>query len=124
MLLLLLKILTTFYGLTYLGEDFWDLYLRGFRPSNYFDVDFDSYTVDPGQLASNHERELDVAKLRKDRTKKLKAILKLKSHFGHKENFINEPDDDNEVGIVNYNVLPVSFDIQIVSQKYLFKYLY
>ena len=94
---LLSKVLITFYHLTYLGEEFWDVYLRGFRPSNYFDVEFDSYTDEPDQFSSNDEREFDFPKLRKDRTKKLKFIHT--SQFGHKQNIHNEPDDDTEEGI-------------------------
>ena len=104
-LLFLSKLLTTFYNLTCLGEEFWDLYLNGFRPSNYFDVEFDLYTDEPYQSASNDEREFGVPNMRKDRTKKLKLIHT--SHFGQKENIQNQPDDDTDYGIVNLNKLDV-----------------
>ena len=81
----------------YSGEEFWDSYLRGFRPSDYFYVESESH-VDESKIGQNEDLATK-PKLRRNTTDKLKSLDK--QYSGRKERTINETDYEYEEGIFN-----------------------
>ena len=81
LLLLLSNFVITFHYFISLGEEFWDIYLRGFRPANYFDIELDLHTDKAEHVMSDDKSRSYTPKLRKDITKTLKLFRFQNSHW-------------------------------------------
>ena len=80
----------------YLGEEFWDLYLGGFRPSSYSDYEYElqdnDYSEAKRVVGANKE---STPKLRRDRTKNIQMLQKL--HFNQRNNTDSETDYEGTI---------------------------
>ena len=81
-------------------EEFWDTYLRGFRPLEYQYTDTESMLDEIGNDQTTDPNQVTALNLRHNRVNKLKSIHDL--HSGNKENdSLNNDTSDYNVSVLS-----------------------
>ena len=79
-------------------EEFWDTYLRGFRPLEYQYTDTESMLDEIGNDQTTDPNQVTAPNLRHNRVKKLKSIHEL--HSGSKKNYNINNDESDYICII------------------------